>query len=708
MKFKFFASLLVCFILQLPVQAQLVVDNSITLDEAIAILLGPDVEFFNVTFSGDADQIGSFNSTNSNVGIPTGIMMGTGNVNAGIGPNNSGSDSEGGGNSGASDADLDDLDGLTHNDAAILEFDFIATGSTVSFDYVWASEEYPEYSGADGDGDGFSDCGNVSDVFGFFLSGPGINGPFTNNATNIALIPGSTDFVSIFNLNGGCEGNAAEGDIDCNYCEFYVYNGDGFTAPYNETGSIYVQYDGLTVILTAFYSGLQCGETYHIKLALADVSDTAFDSAVFLKEGSFDVSGSLIDAFVLNPSPDLGDNTILEGCIDGNFVIHPPGCQTEPLTVTLFTSGNATSGVDYQGIPESITLDGVDVVLPISSILDEENEGSEDITVYFVYLTEENVLDTAEATLYIVDYNPPTLVVNDINVCGPTVATATITSGFGPYTYNWSSGGTGPTETYYVGEAGTYTLSITDHCGTEVSDAFQVIDPVQPSVTVNDINICGPTMASASIVDGVAPYTYNWSSNGNGPTDEFNTGQGGQYTLNVIDDCGSSFSDEFEVFEPQPISIEDPGQICVNELTGSLVTNGQLPYSYVYDSELVESFQNAQFVINTIGNYTIPVTDACGMTGTIVVEVVFCDTEIPNVFTPNGDALNDAFVIRGIEQFPNSQITIWNRWGKIVYESTSYNNSWTAKDEPDGLYYYVLQRSDGKNFEGYVHRLGSK
>ena len=66
------------------------------------------------------------------------------------------------------------------------------------------------------------------------------------------------------------------------------------------------------------------------------------------------------------------------------------------------------------------------------------------------------------------------------------------------------------------------------------------------------------------------------------------------------------------------------------------------------------------------------------------------------------------FYIEGIEQFPGSKITIWNRWGKVVYESNSYNNSWTAKDESDGPYYYVLQRSDGENFEGYVHRIGEK
>jgi hypothetical protein len=181
---------------QVSVHGQLTVDSSQPINTVIQNLLGPDVQFSNVTFSGDFDQIGLFNSTTSNLPFPTGVIMGTGGISNAIGPNNSGSSSITGGNFGATDADLNLLDGLTHNDAAILEFDFIATGTSISFDYVFASEEYPEYTGA-------GSCGDVSDVFGFFLSGPGITGTFSNASVNVALIPGTTEFVSINNLNAG-------------------------------------------------------------------------------------------------------------------------------------------------------------------------------------------------------------------------------------------------------------------------------------------------------------------------------------------------------------------------------------------------------------------------------------------------------------------------------------------------------------------------
>ena len=128
--------------------SQLTVDATQPINTVIQNLLGPNVQFSNVTFSGDADQIGLFNSTTSNLPFPTGVIMGTGGISNAIGPNTSGSSSITGGNFGATDADLNALDGLTHNDAAILEFDFIATGTSISFDYVFASEEYPEYTGA--------------------------------------------------------------------------------------------------------------------------------------------------------------------------------------------------------------------------------------------------------------------------------------------------------------------------------------------------------------------------------------------------------------------------------------------------------------------------------------------------------------------------------------------------------------------------------
>ncbi|MFD1874325.1 gliding motility-associated C-terminal domain-containing protein [Hymenobacter bucti] len=62
----------------------------------------------------------------------------------------------------------------------------------------------------------------------------------------------------------------------------------------------------------------------------------------------------------------------------------------------------------------------------------------------------------------------------------------------------------------------------------------------------------------------------------------------------------------------------------------------------------------------------------------------------PNIITPNGDHLNDQWVIPNLAD--NTHAWLYNRWGRLVYEAPVYDNSWAAKDLPAGVYYYVLRR----------------
>lgn len=615
--------------------------NYLTADEAVATLLGPNIQFSNVTFSGDANQLGYFDATNSNVGIASGIILGTGDISNAEGPNDSGSNSVGGGNFGASDADLDDLDGLNHNDAAILEFDFIANGSVVSFDYVWASEEYPEYTGA-------GDCGDVSDVFGFFLSGPGISGPFSNNADNIALIPGTNDFVSIFNLNAGCEGTAVPGDADCNNCEFYINNGNGTTAPFN-TDNFYVQYDGLTVVLTAIYDGLVCGETYHIKLAVADVSDTAFDSAVFLQEGSFSIGGQLIQPIVVNPVPNFPPFTVLEGCVQGQFVISPPSCIIEELVLNITIGGTATLGADYTtNLTDQLVFQPGDpsVTIDIMPILDDFQEDLETITISFDYIGLDGEPATASATLNLIDYQDPIVpALPNLFICPNSTETATAQTiqGYPPYSYEWSSGQSTATATFSEGDSGEYTVTSTDACGGVATNTLVVTEPEAPFETLADtVYVCISDNVGAIATGGVRPYTY---------------------------------------------SLADPAD--------SLFLN--------YIPETLDF--NAIGLTNPLDLARINVVDSCNQEITVWVSVITCGTFIPDIFTPNGDGKNDSFEIVGVQRYPGSSLKVYNRHGTLVYENDNYNNTFRGQDLEDGTYFYIFVRSDGEVSSGPVTML---
>ena len=152
------------------------------------------------------------------------------------------------------DADLDDLINGSTFDAVVLEFDFIPQGDTVEFQYIFASEEYPEFV--------FS----FNDVFAFFISGPGISG----GVQNLALVPGTSDPVSINTINSST--NSA----------LYTPNGTGSVGESQYTNPKVVQFDGFTVPLTAISKVTPC-KTYHLKIAIADVADGSYDSGVFLK-----------------------------------------------------------------------------------------------------------------------------------------------------------------------------------------------------------------------------------------------------------------------------------------------------------------------------------------------------------------------------------------------------------------------------------------
>jgi len=205
-------TLLLFLLFSLFVNAQLTVNNTTVTPQQLVqnVLLGSGITVTNVKFNGSTanasvsrDQAGLFNGgVSTNLGINSGVILATGKAQVAIGPNGAGSSSNPTANPLEGDPDLALLSGQTIRNVAILEFDFIPQGQNLSFQYVFASEEYPEYSAS-----------GYNDTFGFFLSGPGISGPYSGGARNIALIPSSTTAININNVNNGIINNGP-----CNNC----------------------------------------------------------------------------------------------------------------------------------------------------------------------------------------------------------------------------------------------------------------------------------------------------------------------------------------------------------------------------------------------------------------------------------------------------------------------------------------------------------
>jgi hypothetical protein len=255
--------------------------NTITADDLVSALIGNSIDapiISNVVYSGSPIAAGTFTGGTGIIGFEDGIILSTGNIASTVGPNSQDGTSTSLGSPG--DLDLNGLiPGYATLDATVLEFDFECENTqNISFQYVFTSEEYNEYVNSE-----------FNDVFGFFLNGQ-----------NIALIPGFDDIpVAINTINCGNPYNAPAGTN----CNLYINNDLS-----DEGGSINIEMDGLTVVLTATHE-LQPGVN-HIKLAIADAGDRILDSNVFIKGESF---------------------ICAEPSIDINLDIHPTSCPN-PLS----------------------------------------------------------------------------------------------------------------------------------------------------------------------------------------------------------------------------------------------------------------------------------------------------------------------------------------------------------------------------------------
>ena len=284
-----------------------------TLDLVNALIgTGPDAPIVsNVTYTGAAHAAGTFTDVTDVFGFESGIVLSSGNISTIAGPNTSDGFSVDNGLDG--DNDLDELiPGFDTFDATILEFDFECENlQVISFQYVFASEEYNEFVGS-----------AFNDVFGFFVNG-----------VNIALIPETITPVSVNNLNCGNPFGSAD-----NHCDLFINNDLDDGGGFEDT-----EMDGFTVILTAT-TAVNPGVN-HIKLAIADAGDHVLDSNVLLKGESF-VCAPPVIAVDIDIKPGSDPNSI--NCNNRNGNIAVAILTTEDFDATMVDHNT----VEFEGANE--------------------------------------------------------------------------------------------------------------------------------------------------------------------------------------------------------------------------------------------------------------------------------------------------------------------------------------------------------------------
>ena len=449
----------------------------------------------NVTVNCDGDAHAAFDGgENTGIFMPNGIVLTTGSVDYAFMPNDSDGDPNLDLNSN-SDADLATLAATFSNnqptltDACVLEMDVLAAGSELSLEYIFGSDDY---------------VGNVNsnagrDVMGIWISGPGIVGsPDYNGQELISLLPGTATPVHYFNVNP-----------EVNF-EYYRKNEETILGPH---------YDGLTTdfnsinkkTLTASSAVEQCS-TYHVKVAIADVSTNA-DSGIFFGEINNGLPNTALSA--------IGSfDYFVEGCISPDVLnLNLSNPLGEDLTLNVQVAGSATAGTDYNlTIPSSVTFPAgqTNLNFPIDIINDGMVEGTETIELTFVYDFGCGAFDFATVVLEIKD-EPAFFASNGMDtlfVCSGSTVQLTAE---GAQTYSWSPAGnvsnpniSNPIATPTTSE--TYTVTGTLGGCNLMDEVFvEIIDPMIEIIANSPANICEDASVSLSANNNVGNSELTWS-----------------------------------------------------------------------------------------------------------------------------------------------------------------------------------------------------
>ena len=659
--------------------SQIILDNNSPYDSPQwlidNILLGSGVTASNHQYFGDSAQIGWFDATNTSLGIDEGIILATGEYKL-LDPNyvpqflilpNV-----------TTDPDLlnvansvPSLIGQTFtvssiNDVARLEFDFVPKSDTIKFRYVFGSQEYFGWENT-----------QYNDVFGFFLSGPGISGPYSspafhpNGSINLAIVPNSNPPlpITVSSVNSVGPMNP----------QYFIDNSTSL-----DTIS---DVNGYTTVFTAT-AVVQCGETYHIRLSIADGSDGSLNSYVWLEAGSFNSPS-------LNVQNNLG--------IDSNQI--EIACNTE-ITLTA----DAGIGSTYQWYDST------------GNIVSNTSSITVGAGMYWVSAISAGC-NVDSDTIFITSSSPsfdlgPAL---EISCNENILVTANPVGGSGNYNYQWSNGAT--TQATFL-EQGSYNLIVTDDNGCSYIDSLLITNPNPGIATISggcikciDGELCEVIFNFSGakpwnlkyLIDNDTIYNSNiLQSDFILPTIQ----NGGYSILEVIDsnNCAAIPTEnvvQVSVFENPDVQLSDYFQsIYENELTSISTVSDYVSYSW-FDSQGNFISENKLLQISVSGVYYVVVIDSNGcisQSDSVTISTKVRPTIfIPNTFTPNNDEHND-FLQIFTDNVVSFDLEIYNRWGESVFNSKNENDLWDGTYEnnvvPQGSYFYKIEFV-GIDFEKY-------
>lgn len=731
----------------------IVVDDTYTAQQLVENVLINNSPCANVSnfsvnggnFASGEQSYGYFDGSGTIFALQNGVVLSTGKAINTQGPNTSLSDD--GQNIGWNgDVDLEQALGLSNSfNATVLEFDFVPATNFISFDYIFSSEQYLINPTA-------NQC-NFTDGFAFLLKQNG-----TSTYSNLAVVPNTSIPVKVNTVRG-------QGTLCPPANEYYF---DAFNTAVYPTN-----FNGQTKVMKA-QSAVIAGQTYHIKIVIADEGNARYDSAIFLGAGSFNVgvnlgSNQLVatnnpvcenDIYTLNATQAglnsyqwFKDGVLLIGEINPTYDVMNSGVYSVNVTLTG-TTCVATGEVEIEYSPLPTLFDQILVQC------DDNNDGitTFDLTKLNQLIiggsatlanpTFYNTLADAQMSLNPItnpsayqnittnqvfarvgnqfqcsSYATVNLVIsnNTITPQNPYLFCDEIDGAFDGFTSidlnqdvtpNILAGlPAGLTVAYYNSENDAILENNPLSNPFTNTTAFQQIiyariingpdcygtTPIILNIPVfNPPNFQDETFYicpnSTLLLDvGIGFSSYNWSTSET--TQQIIVNQQGTYSATVTNSDGC---EKIKAFIVTNSDLPIINAVTVNDFSGYNNTVEVLmlnPGNYEYSLDGINYQDNSIFNNVYPNQYVVYVRDkfGCGITTQNILVL-----DYPRYFTPNGDGINDIWFIKNL---PNAKISIFDRFGQLIYQFSGNQNGWNGKLNGKELlsddYWFSLELEDG-------------
>ena len=764
-----FFTIICCNTLNVSAQ-NITVDDTKTDQQLVEKLVNSScANFTTLSVKGDNytpgyNSYGEFTKNGSSFPFEDGIVLSTWSSINSVGPfvRNQGK----GSTFWSGDADLNKALNITSTiNATSLEFDFTPLTSFLSFNYVFASNEYQ---------DDFP-C-RISDGFAFLIKVKGSSA----NYQNLAVIPGTTTPVSSTSIHQAISFTDSFGSVKSCPAINENYFGSSNTSPTNTSP---INYAGQTIVMNA-QTNVVVGTTYHIKLVISDADSKDFDSAVFLQAGSFSPKIDLGPDRLITSNPIcFGDNYIIDTHLSPTYIykwykdgsLTPIPGQTNP-SLTVTDTGKYKVNVEL-GNPNCTAIGEIRIeftpkIVLSDTILTQCDDDGNGITIF--NLTKiDNIIKNNDANLSpVVYYESLSDAKGKINLIAnretyqnklsiPSLF-ARVTNTYGCVNYAEvklaianNSIGSQISVPACDGDAvqdGLYQFNLNLQVTPQVLsgllppgmiveyylDTTDAISQKNPLPNIFNNTTANQQIIQARIANGPDCYgivsitlivnkfdppnfqdesaflcsgsTTTLSVATGFSTYLWNTGAttniipisvGGNYLVTVTDANGCKAIKKFIVTSSEIATITGA---TINDFSGN-ENSVLIQYTGVgnYEFSLDGSYfqDNPLFTGIAPGNYLAYARNGCGLSFPYTIYVL----DYPRFFTPNGDGFNDVWEIKNLNLFPKATTTIYDRYGKLIKELNEINPNWNGtyigNKLPSDDYWFNLNFGDGKIIKGH-------